>query len=129
MSQRILLPVVLAALLLTAYGGAGNAITFTLQPRHGSHLLGAATLSPRAHGSRLTIDLHRAYGPPRGATVALYDGSCSTVLARRETRRLPLPRLQLSASLSAPPATYIRSDYALAVRRGGVVVACGDVAG
>ncbi len=123
---RSLLPVVLAALIPTACGGAGNAITFKLDPRHGSGLDGLAKLAPRPGGSRLTIDL-TVDAPPPGTTAAVYEGSCDTIPQRRASPAVTLAGPELRIPLGATPATLARHDHAVALKRAGAMLACGDV--
>jgi len=124
---RLLLPVVLAALLLTACGGAGNAITFKLDPRHGSGLDGVAELVPRPGGSRLTIELGPSADPPRGTTAAVYRGSCATIPQRRASRPTRIDGGELRIPLGAPTDALSHRDHAVVLERGGVMLACGDV--
>jgi hypothetical protein len=121
---RLLLPVVLPALFLTACGGARDAITIPLKPRHASGLDGVARLVPAGSGSRLTIDLD-ADRAPRGVTAAVYRGRCRTLPTRPVTRRVPVDGDAATVRVTTAPRRLAR--HAVALKRNGTVLACGDV--
>ncbi|HET7043585.1 MAG TPA: hypothetical protein VFI37_01940 [Gaiellaceae bacterium] len=121
---RLLLPVVLSALCLTACGGARNAITIPLQPRHASGVDGVARLAPAGSGSRLTIELD-AGDAPQGTTAAVYRGECRLLPTRAVTPRIAVEGG--AARLHVDRAPRRLGDHAVALKRNGNVLACGDV--
>jgi hypothetical protein len=123
--SRLLLPVVLSATCLTACGGgARNAITIPLEPRHASGLDGVARLVRAGDGSRLTIELDGETAVP-GLTAAIYRGPCRMLPTRPVTERVPVDGETTSLRLGAAPREL--RDHAVALKRNGNVLACGTL--
>jgi len=121
--SRLLLPVVLSALGLTACGGARNAITIPLEPRHSSGLDGVARLVRAGDGSRLTVRLEGRVA--RGTTAAIYRGPCRLLPTEPITPRVRVEGR--SAELTVPADARSLADEAVALKRNGAVLACGTL--
>lgn len=126
MRAVLLLPVVGSALALAGCGGAGDAITFKLDPRHRSGLDAVVTLVPAAGAaSRLTIDLTDP--APHDVTAAVYRGTCAELPTSRVSAKTPVHGTQARLRVSEPPRALGRRERAVALKRHGDLLACGDV--